>query len=228
MPAGFLTEDGPRPALAEAFGAVELPGASYATRRRGNVAEADAVLLFGDRTSPGAVGLIRDCRELGRPWVGDLRSGRRCRTVSKDHPGAIGAWRHCAGSRPAWGFSTNCGPATAGRLAWWSVPRPRRPEMWVTRSLIRNRRESCAQPGAAVPQKMWASRPGWRTFHLRSVLQIRERDGPGKNFGVVRGACAERRSGTRRIQDNMCRGPCQNEWGGSGSRPGASACRLSL
>ena len=85
MPAGFLTEDGPRPDLAEAFGAVELPGASYATRRCRNVAEADAVLLFGDRTSPGAVGLIRDCRELGRPWVGNLRPGRWRGTVSKDH-----------------------------------------------------------------------------------------------------------------------------------------------
>jgi hypothetical protein len=69
MPAGFLTEDGPRPELVATFGALELPGADYAGRRRRNVADADAALLFGDRTSPGSVGLIRDCRELGRPWV---------------------------------------------------------------------------------------------------------------------------------------------------------------
>ena len=69
MPAGFLTEDGPRPDLAEAFGAAELPGADYPTRRRRNVAEADAVLLFGDRTSPGSRGLITDCERLGRPLV---------------------------------------------------------------------------------------------------------------------------------------------------------------
>ena len=34
MPAGFLTEDGPRADLAEVFGTAELPGGDYATRRR--------------------------------------------------------------------------------------------------------------------------------------------------------------------------------------------------
>ena len=69
MPAGFLTEDGTRPDLAEVYGAAELPGADDATRRRRNVADADAALLFGDRTSPGAKGLVTDCERHGRPLV---------------------------------------------------------------------------------------------------------------------------------------------------------------
>jgi hypothetical protein len=69
MPAGFLTEDGPRPDLAATFGALELPGAGYSTRRRRHVTEADAALLFGDRASPGSRGLIQDCERLGRPLV---------------------------------------------------------------------------------------------------------------------------------------------------------------
>jgi hypothetical protein len=71
MPDGFMTEDGPKPEYAELFGAEEVPGAKgargYAVRRKMNARTADAVLLFGDATSPGSLGLIRDCRELNKP-----------------------------------------------------------------------------------------------------------------------------------------------------------------
>ncbi len=67
-PQGWETEQGPAPWLSE-FGLVECPEPGYPARRRRNVAECDAVLLFGDQTSPGSRGLIKDCRELGKPWV---------------------------------------------------------------------------------------------------------------------------------------------------------------
>jgi hypothetical protein len=51
------------------FGLLECPDPGYAARRRRNVGDTDAALLFGDATSPGSRGLIRDCRELGKGWV---------------------------------------------------------------------------------------------------------------------------------------------------------------
>jgi hypothetical protein len=67
-PAGWETEAGPAPWLA-GFGLVECPEPGYAARRRRNVQDADAVLLFGDASSPGSRGLIRDCRERAKGWV---------------------------------------------------------------------------------------------------------------------------------------------------------------
>jgi hypothetical protein len=73
-PKGWLVEsddgrrDVPAPWLAE-YGLVECPEPGYAARRRRNVHDADAALLFGDVTSAGSRGLIRDCRELGKAWV---------------------------------------------------------------------------------------------------------------------------------------------------------------
>ena len=43
MPLGFLTEDGPRPDLAEAFGTAELRTADYPTRTRRNAAASGRV-----------------------------------------------------------------------------------------------------------------------------------------------------------------------------------------
>jgi hypothetical protein len=45
----------------------------YRARRRG-VKDCDAALIFGEITSPGSRGLIRDCQALGKPWVG-IRAG---------------------------------------------------------------------------------------------------------------------------------------------------------
>jgi len=47
MPDRFLTEDGPRPDLAERFGLLGCPEPGYPARTRRNVAEADAVLILG-------------------------------------------------------------------------------------------------------------------------------------------------------------------------------------
>jgi hypothetical protein len=76
-PKGWLVEtaDGertePAPWLA-GFGLAECAEGEtvaerYAARRRRNVQDADAVLLFGDPTTPGARVLIGDCRLLGKP-----------------------------------------------------------------------------------------------------------------------------------------------------------------
>ena len=67
-PLGWKTETGPAPWLAE-FGLVECPDPGYPARRRRNVMDADAVLVFGNLSSPGSRGLIRDCRMLAKPWV---------------------------------------------------------------------------------------------------------------------------------------------------------------
>lgn len=68
MPRGFLTEDGPRPDLAEMFGVVELASADYPTRTRRNVDDADAVLWLGDWHSPGARTTLDHCRLTRKPF----------------------------------------------------------------------------------------------------------------------------------------------------------------
>jgi len=47
----------------------EAEAGRYRARRRRCVRDCHAALLFGDITSPGSRGLIRDCRALGKPWV---------------------------------------------------------------------------------------------------------------------------------------------------------------
>ena len=48
------------------YGLVECPEPSYPARRRRNV----AALRSGDQTSAGSEGLTKDCRDLGKPWLG--------------------------------------------------------------------------------------------------------------------------------------------------------------
>ena len=67
-PLGWETEAGVAPWL-ESFGLVECPEPGYCARRLRNVADCDAALLFGDRTTPGSRGLIADCTTLGKPLV---------------------------------------------------------------------------------------------------------------------------------------------------------------
>jgi hypothetical protein len=72
-PRGWLTEAGPAPWLAD-WGLIEcLDGETESercrARRRRCVVDCSATLVFGDITSPGSRGLIRDCRELGKRWV---------------------------------------------------------------------------------------------------------------------------------------------------------------
>lgn len=44
MPAGWLTEDGPRPDFSPMYGARELPGGGYAERTRANAKDADGTV----------------------------------------------------------------------------------------------------------------------------------------------------------------------------------------
>jgi len=92
MPGGFLTEDGPRPDLAEAFGAAELPTADYRARTRRNATEADVTLWIGSTDTPVARTTLRACRSLGRP----------CLTVEPGgsvRPSAAAAWLQGQGAR---------------------------------------------------------------------------------------------------------------------------------
>jgi hypothetical protein len=53
LPAGYLTEAGPRPEFAELSEAVEMPTASYPERTKANVKTADRTVWFGSTTSKG-------------------------------------------------------------------------------------------------------------------------------------------------------------------------------
>lgn len=66
MPQGFLTEDGPRPDLAELFGAAEMPSPAYRARTEQNARDSDATLWFGAIDTPGAYATIESCHKLSR------------------------------------------------------------------------------------------------------------------------------------------------------------------
>jgi hypothetical protein len=65
---GFLTEAGPRPELADLFGAREMPSAHYSKRTRANVRDSDATLWFGAIDSKGAKATFQACQQLSRPY----------------------------------------------------------------------------------------------------------------------------------------------------------------
>jgi Circularly permutated YpsA SLOG family len=67
MPAGFLTEAGPRPDFAEMYGAVEMPGGGSPERTRANARDSDATNWFGDPESPGGRTTLRACAGFGKP-----------------------------------------------------------------------------------------------------------------------------------------------------------------
>jgi len=66
MPQGFLTEHGPRPDLAELFGAAEMPTPAYPARTEQNARDSDATLWFGAIDTPGAHATIESCHKLSR------------------------------------------------------------------------------------------------------------------------------------------------------------------
>jgi Circularly permutated YpsA SLOG family len=70
-PLGWVTEDGPADWLAE-YGLLECPEPGHPARRRRNVMDADTMILIGDRTSPGSIGLLKDWSTIGpsASWVG--------------------------------------------------------------------------------------------------------------------------------------------------------------
>lgn len=66
-PAGYRTEDGPNPALAD-YGLVEHDNPNYAARTAANVMEADATLIFG-RRSRGSVLTEALCTAYNKPFL---------------------------------------------------------------------------------------------------------------------------------------------------------------
>jgi hypothetical protein len=69
MPAGFLTEDGPRPEFAEDYGAAEMPTDRYPARTEQNAGESDGTLWFGVTTTSGAHATVGACHKLGKPLM---------------------------------------------------------------------------------------------------------------------------------------------------------------
>jgi hypothetical protein len=69
VPAGFLTDEGPRPEFAERFGAVEVPADGPSTGSEPNVRDADATLWFGETTTPEAQETVGACLRLGKPCL---------------------------------------------------------------------------------------------------------------------------------------------------------------
>jgi Circularly permutated YpsA SLOG family len=67
MPKGWLTEDGPRPDLAVAYGLEEADTAAYPKRTERNVLASDGTVVFGDARSRGSMLTARLCRRHGRP-----------------------------------------------------------------------------------------------------------------------------------------------------------------
>ncbi len=69
MPAGFKTEDGPRPEFAMLYGAKSHASASYRDRTIANIRPADLTLIFGYQASPGGKLLHREASHLNHPVV---------------------------------------------------------------------------------------------------------------------------------------------------------------
>jgi hypothetical protein len=104
IPRGFLTEDGPRPELADRYGAREMPTSSYPERTFANARDSDATLWFGSIDAPGVRATIEACRQLSQsclrvedrvhPAVARRRVDRRAqdpRAKRRRQPGVEGA-----------------------------------------------------------------------------------------------------------------------------------------
>lgn len=68
-PAGWRTEKGPNPSLAD-FGLQQTVTAKYDERTWRNVAEADGTVIIGNLASAGCRLTIRFCRQQKKPWGG--------------------------------------------------------------------------------------------------------------------------------------------------------------
>jgi hypothetical protein len=66
MSRGFLTADGPDPALAAQFGAAELPTDDELLRIESNVQDSDGTLWFGETTTSAAQATVGACHRLGK------------------------------------------------------------------------------------------------------------------------------------------------------------------
>ena len=67
MPKGWLTETGPRPDLATAYGLTEAATADYPERTRLNVLASDGTAVFGDSRSRGSLLTARLCQRERKP-----------------------------------------------------------------------------------------------------------------------------------------------------------------
>ena len=67
MPKGWLTEDGPRPDLAAAYGLEEADTAAYLERTERNVLASDGTVVFGDARSRGSMVTASLCQRHGKP-----------------------------------------------------------------------------------------------------------------------------------------------------------------
>jgi len=68
-PRGYLTEDGPNPALLQSFGLVEHESPLYSPRRRANIRDADATLILAHhKIGPGTKRTIDEALASGKPW----------------------------------------------------------------------------------------------------------------------------------------------------------------
>jgi hypothetical protein len=65
-PAGWMTETGPAPWLAD-YGLAEHPEPGYTARTRANVRDSDATLWFGSWTTPGGRATLDACQFQGKP-----------------------------------------------------------------------------------------------------------------------------------------------------------------
>jgi len=68
IPKGCLTEDGPRPDLAELYGLQEAPSPDYAERTRLNVRDSQATLWLGPTGSRGWYATKRAIDSMPRVW----------------------------------------------------------------------------------------------------------------------------------------------------------------
>ena len=68
-PLGYLTEDGPAPALLRSFGLAEHESPKYPPRTRANVLEADGTLILTtNKISRGTKLTVDEAMRSGKPW----------------------------------------------------------------------------------------------------------------------------------------------------------------
>jgi hypothetical protein len=69
MPKGWLTEERPRPDLAETYGLEQAETAAYQERTERNVLASDGTVVFGDSRSRSSILTARLCQRHGKPCV---------------------------------------------------------------------------------------------------------------------------------------------------------------
>jgi Circularly permutated YpsA SLOG family len=136
MPKGWLTEAGPRPDLATAYGLMEAATANYPERPKLKVLASDGTVVFGDSRSRGSMLTARPCQRHGRPCcmiplgkdtgaaVDRLRSWlaeHRIRTLNvagnraSRAPGIEGSWRQSWNERWSTWLGIASRPGKLGR-----------------------------------------------------------------------------------------------------------------